>query len=149
MRSQSPLVAAAILATVLSAGCGPIGWVRVTVNHPLDPHDVAFIVPGRTTWAEVTSQLGAPNRLAAAGDGLVADYFNSDGKSFNINPGWPLGFFGPASYAPHSLVLGGQGVGNHTFQVAVDARGIVQYAEFRRGETAAQYRLWPFAGPSQ
>ena len=144
-------MAAAIIATASSiAGCGgPIGWVRVTVNHPLAPHDVAFIVPGRTTWTEVTSRLGAPNRLAAAGDGLVADYLYSDGKSFTINPGWPLGFLGPVSYAPHSLVLGGQGIGTHTFQVAVDVGGTVRYADFRRGEAASQYRLSPFEGPSQ
>jgi hypothetical protein len=150
MRSRWPLVAAAILATVSAvAGCGPIGWVRVTVNHPLDPRDVVFIVPGRTEWTEVTNRLGAPDRLAAAGDGLVADYFYSDSRSFTINPGWPLGFIGPVSYAPHSLTLGSQGIGNRTFQVVVGSRGIVQYADFRRGETGAQYRLWPFASPSQ
>jgi hypothetical protein len=150
MRSRPLLVASVILATVSSvAGCGPIGWVRVTLNHSLDPHEVAFIVPGRTEWTEVTNRLGAPNRLAANGNGLVADYFYSDGRSFTVNPGWPLGFVGPVSYAPHSLTLASQGIGNHTFQVAVDSRGIVQYADFRRGETAAHYRLWPFEGPSQ
>jgi hypothetical protein len=95
----------------------------------------------------VTSRLGPPDRLAAIGGGLVADYFYSDSKSFNVNPGWPLGFLGPVSYAPHSLTLGGQGIAIHTFQVAVDSRGIVQYAAFRRGEAASQYRLWPFDGP--
>ena len=148
-RSRSARVAAAIVATELSvASCGPIGWVRVTVNHPLDAHDVAFIVPGHTTWGDVTNRLGAPDQLAGAGDALVADYFYSDSKSFNVNLGWPLGFIGPVSYAPHSLTLGGQGIGIHTFQVAVDSRGIVEWADFRRGEAASQYRLWPFIGPS-
>ena len=149
MASLSLRVAAAIIAALTAAGCGPIGWIRVTVNHPLDSRDVAFIVPGQTAWSEVTRRLGAPDRLAAAGNGLAADYLYSDGKSFNVNLGWPLGFFGPASYAPHSLVLGAQGITTHTFQVAVDSRGIVQYAAFRGEETAARYRLWPFEGPSQ
>jgi hypothetical protein len=150
MRAQSAQVAAAIVATALSAaGCGPIGWVRVTVNQPLDPREVAFIAPGRTTWTEVANRLGAPNRLAASGAGLVADYLYSDSRSFTVNPGWPLGFFGPVSSAPHSLTLGSQGIGDHTFQVAIDSRGVVQYADFRRGDAAAQYRLLPFEGPGQ
>jgi hypothetical protein len=125
-------------------GCGPIGWIRLSFNRPLDARDVAFIVPGRTTWGEVTSRLGAPNRLGAVHDGVVIDYVYSDSRSFNVNPGWPLGFIGPLSYAPHSLSLGSQGVGVHTFQVAFDARGVVQYADFRRGQAAAEYRLSPF-----
>jgi hypothetical protein len=129
------------------AGCGPIGWIRVTINHPLDAREVAFIVPGRTTWGEVTTRLGAPNRLAAVHDGVVIDYVYSDSKSFSVNLGWALGFIGPLSYAPHSLSLGGQGTGVHTFQVAFDSRGVVQYADFRRGQAAAQYRVWPFKNP--
>jgi hypothetical protein len=130
------------------AGCGPIGWVRVTLNHPLDPNAVAFIVPGKTNWDEVTSRLGAPDRLAAVGDGTVADYLYSDGKSFQVNFGWPLGFVAAASYAPHDLTLGGQGIGVHSYQVAFDERGVVRYADFRREEPASQYRLWPFEIPN-
>jgi hypothetical protein len=137
-----------MFAVVLSiAGCGPIGWTRVTINRPLDADQVAFIVPGRTMWTEVTGRLGAPNQLAAADSGFVADYDYSDSKSFTVNFGWPLGFIGPVSYAPHSLVLGGQGIGIHTFQIAVNSQGVVRYADFRRGEAASQYRVWPFASP--
>jgi hypothetical protein len=146
--SRSLRKAAAIVAIGLSvAGCGPIGWIRVTTNHPLAAREVAFIVPGRTTWAEVTSRLGAPNRITAIEEGLVADYVYSDGRSFRINFGWPLGFVTPVSYAPHDLVLGGQGIGVGTFEVAFGPRGVVRYADFRRGKGASQYRLWPFESP--
>lgn len=131
------------------ASCGgPIGWIRVTTNHPLDTQAVAFIVPGRTTWGDVTSRLGAPNWLAGTGDGFVADYFYSDSRSFNLNLGWPLRFVAAVSVAPHDLALGGQAIGIHTFQVAVDSREVVQYAAFQRGQAASQYRLWPFDSPS-
>jgi hypothetical protein len=131
------------------AGCGPIGWIRVTTNHPLDALAVAFVVSSRTTRADVTSRLGAPNEIAAARDGLVADYVYSDAKSFRINFGWPLGFVTPVSYAPHDLALGGQGIEVGTFEVAFDARGVVRDADFRRGNAASRYRLWPFETPSR
>jgi hypothetical protein len=138
-RSRAPRVTCATLAIGLSvAGCGPIGWVRVTVNHPLDAHEVAFIVPGKTTWDEVTGRLGAPDRLVSRHDGLIADYQYSDSKYFRINPGWLLGFITPVSYAPHDLGLSVEGTKIETFQVAFDSRQVVQYAGFRRGEAASQ-----------
>jgi hypothetical protein len=145
-RSRSLRAATAFLALGLgAAGCGPIGWRRVTLNHPLDAREGAFIVSGKTTWDEVTARLGAPNRLVAVKDGMIADYVYSDGKSFSVDFGWPLGFIGPVPYAPHSFTLGGQGIGKHTFQVAFDAGGVVEYADFRRGQAASEYRVWPFA----
>jgi hypothetical protein len=129
-------------------GCrGPIGWTRVTVNQPLRPQDVAFIVPRQTTWDEVTARLGAPDQLVRTGDGLALNYVSSDGKSFGVNFGWPLGFITPISYVPHDFRLGGQGVGSRTFQVAFDAHDIVVYARFLPGAPASQYRVWPFGGP--
>jgi hypothetical protein len=126
------------------AGCGPIGWTRVTVNRPLSAREVSFIVPGATKWSEVMSRLGAPDELIDTCNGIVADYFYSDSKSFDINFGWPLTFIPAASHAPHSFALGGRGIGTNSFQVTFDARGVVQYAAFSRGQAAAPYRLWPF-----
>jgi hypothetical protein len=148
-KRRYPRVAGALLASVLSlVGCGPIGWTRVTVNRPLHAQDVAFIVPHLTTWDEVTRRLGAPDALLRTGEGLAADYFYSDSKSFSVNFGWPLGFVTPVSYLPHSFVLGGQGMGIPAFQVAFDARGVVTYTGFLPGASASQYRLWPFSSPS-
>lgn len=131
------------------AGCGgPFGWTRATLNRPLHPADVAFIVPRETTWSEVTERLGAPDDLVRTGDGVAADYVSRDSRSFSINFGWPLNFVAPVSYAPHDLVLGGRGVGNRTFEVAFDAHGIVTYAGFVSDAAASQYRLWPFSSPS-
>jgi hypothetical protein len=129
-------------------GCGgPIGWVRVTVNHPLQPQDVAFIVPRHTRWDEVTRRLGAPDQIVRTADGVAMDYRSSDGKSFRVNFGWPLGFVAPVSYAPHDFTLSGQGIGSHTFEVAFDAQDVVVYAAFVPGAPASKYRLWPFSSP--
>jgi hypothetical protein len=68
--------------------------------------------------------------------------------SFSINFGWPLGFFSPTAYLPHDFVLGGEGIGSHTFEVAFDAQGLVAFAGFLPGRLAAQYKLWPFSPPS-
>jgi hypothetical protein len=147
--SRSPRLTGAILAIGLNlAGCGPIGWVRVTINQPLNAQQVAFIVPGKTTWGEVTARLGAPDRLAEAYAGLIADYLYADTRYFRIDPGWPLGFVTPVSYAPHSFALSVEGIGIRTFEVAFDSREVVQYADFRRGEAASEYRFSPFESPS-
>jgi hypothetical protein len=147
--SRWPRLTGTILAIGLNvAGWGPIGWVRVTVNHPLDAREVAFIVPGRTTWDDVTNRFGAPDRLVSGRDGLIADYLYSDTRYFRIDPGWPLGFVGPVSYAPHSFALSVEGIGIQTFQVAFNSREVVKYAGFRRGEATSQYRLTPFESPS-
>lgn len=143
---RRPRAACALIALAL-AGCGPIGWTRVSVNRPLAPAQIAFIVPGTTSWDEVTQRLGAPDGLAATTDGTVIDYRYSDSKSFSVDFGWPLNFVSPISYFPHELVLGGQGIGLRTFEVAFDARGVVAHAGFLRGEGAAEYKVWPFEPP--
>ena len=57
---------AIVAAGLAVAACGPVGWTRVTVNHPLNAGEVKFIVPGETKWDEVISRLGAPGELAGA-----------------------------------------------------------------------------------
>lgn len=148
-RKLSPLLAAAlVLGLGLGlGGCGgPIGWIRVTVNRPLRAQDVAFVVPRETTWDEVMRRLGAPDGLVRSGDGVAADYFSSDSRSFRVNFGWPLRFIAPISYAPHDFALGGQGSGSRSFQVAFDAQGVVTHAAFVSGAAASRYRVWPFSG---
>jgi hypothetical protein len=147
--SRSPRLTGAILAIGLNlAGRGPIGWVRVTINQPMNAQQVGFIVPGKTTWGEITARLGAPDRLASAHDVLTADYLYSDTRYFRIDPGWPLGFVTPVFYAPHSFALSVEGIGIRTFEVAFDSLDVVQYAGFRRGEAASEYSFSPFESPS-
>lgn len=126
------------------ASCTPISWTRVTINHPLRPADVAFVKPGKSTWNDVMSRLGAPNDLVPTASGVVANYYYYDGKHFGIDFGYPLNFVGPLSYAPHSMILRNLGVGTNQFQVAFDTNGIVQYDSFSHAASAAKFKLWPF-----
>jgi hypothetical protein len=61
--------------------------------------------PHPASWDEVTARLGAPDQLVRTGDGLALNYVSSDGKSFGVNFGWPLGFITPISYVPHDFKL--------------------------------------------
>ena len=138
--------AIAALASLCVAGCDPISWTRVTLNHPLKADDVAFIVPGRTKLDEVVARLGAPDELVEAKDGFAANYLYRDAKYFRVNLGWPLGFVSPTAYLPHDFVLERSASGADKFQVAFDERAVVRYAGFFRGAEAAKYKAWPFEG---
>jgi len=106
------------------------GWTRVTINRPLKPQDVAFIAPGKTKWNDVIKRLGAPNQLIMTSSGIVANYYYYDGRHFGTDFGWPLGFLGPVSLAPHSMILRKAGVGVDTFEVGFDSAGTVEYDSF-------------------
>ena len=134
---------AAIAAGLSAAGCDPISWTRLTLNHPLKAEEVGFIVPGSTRLDEVVARLGAPDQLIGTRGGMAANYLYEDAKYFRVNFGWPLGFVSPIAYAPHDLVVANNALSADTFQVAFDARGVVQYAGFFRG-AAARYKAWPF-----
>lgn len=134
-----------MLAVMLSAaGCGPFGWTRLTVNHPLSEQDVAFIRPGETKLEEVTKRLGAPTMLEQTAVGMVASYYYYDGRYFGIDLTYPLNFFGPVSLTPHGVNLRNMGVGMDMFQVAYDARGVVQYDAFAHRSDISRYKAWPF-----
>ncbi|MGD9727102.1 MAG: hypothetical protein AB7V39_12005, partial [Nitrospiraceae bacterium] len=80
----------ACLLCLTLGGCirGPIAWQRMSVNFPINPDDVGFIVKGRTTLAEVAERLGAPDELLDLQSGAVATYHFSDGKYFRVDWGW-------------------------------------------------------------
>jgi len=142
-------VAGLILALCVAlAGCSLISWTRVTLNRPLQADDVAFIRPGQTKWDEVIERLGAPNELKGTSSGTIADYYYYDGKRFDVDFGWPLGFFLPpgASAAPHQMSLGTQGIGADTFQVTFDTSGTVQYDGFSHTTAASRFKGLPFQG---
>ncbi len=138
----SAIVAAGLLTSV--SGCGPVGWTRVTLNRKLTPQNVAFIHPGTTKWRAVIKELGAPSELQGTDGGIVASYFYYDDRNFGVDFGWPLNFFPPASYAPHSMELRNAGVIVDTFQVAFDKRGVVQYDAFSHRTRHFGFRFWPF-----
>jgi hypothetical protein len=137
---------ARLLAALALTGCGPISWTRVTLNRPLQPKDVAFIKPGHTNLNEVIERLGAPNELSATPDGMVANYYYYDSRRFDVDFGWPAGFFLPAgaSAAPHQMEFTNSGIRANTFEVAFDSSGVVEHDGFSHSASVLRLKGSPF-----
>jgi len=134
---------AVCLALTLS-GCGFMSIVRVSVNNPLRPGDVAFITPGETTFAAVVGRLGPPNELKELQDGVVASYYFLDAKYTRLNFGWFGRFVLPPGVPSPDVVMAGGGLGTDMFQVLFDR-------DWKATDTAFAYRTgtpsfspWPF-----
>jgi hypothetical protein len=128
------------------AGCGLLSWTRVTINESLTGADVAFLVPGKTTLAEVVTKLGAPDELIGGEGGAIARYYYRDVKYFRVNYGWPLRFISVVSLLPHDLITAGGGLGTDVLQLGFDRRWIVEYHAFARHTPGTRYKPWPFGG---
>lgn len=81
-------VCAFFLAAMLGLSAPGCNVVRITLNTPITPADVVFIVPGHTTLAEVVAKLGAPDSITDSDTGLVATYRFLDLKYSRVNLGW-------------------------------------------------------------
>lgn len=123
------------------SGCGFISFTRLSVNDPIKSEDVAFIVPGKTTLAEVVAKLGAPDEFTGLENGAVIVYHFRDGKYSRVNFGWPLQFWSPVS---PDLILAGGGFGTDMFQVAFGLDWVARYHAFAKHIQASRYKLWPF-----
>jgi len=135
-------VATGSLFVMLSlAGCGFISTTRVTVNERIDAQDVAFIVPGKTTFKEIVARLGAPADLTNVTPGAVVAYHFRDAKHTKINLGWPAQFFLPVS---PDLVLSGGGLGADVFQVFFDSHWVAQTYAFAHHTGGPSFNPWPF-----
>src|SRR5579875_3590407 len=143
------MTGAILAASLFVSGCGPVGWTRVTLNRKLTPQNVAFIHPGTTKWDTVIKELGAPSELEGTGSGILANYFYYDDRNFSADFGWPLNFFPPASYAPHSMEFRNGAMAVDTFQVAFDKRGVVRYDGFVQRARNFEFRFWPFQSLAQ
>jgi hypothetical protein len=135
-----------LLLTVSLWGC-PLRWQRVSVNDVITPEDIAFIVPGTTSFREVVSKLGAPDELSESHLGPVTHYHFRDLKYFRVNFGYALKWFTPPGL-PDDMVLSGGGMGTEELLVFYDDRWIVRGQTFAHHLNASQYRAWPFGSPS-
>lgn len=114
------------LVSLASGGCN---FVRITLNTPLTPEDVAFIVPGQTTLADVVDRLGSPDSLTDSTAGVVATYRFLDMKYSRVNFGWLLK---PWSPVDPDLIMSRTGFGTDAFQVLYDETGVVTQHSFLR-----------------
>jgi hypothetical protein len=143
-------------------------WQRVSVNETIAPGDVAFIVSGKTTLADIVARLGAPDEITVFDDestsslfsrsikrstprrdatsrqGAVVRYQFLDAKRFRANFTWWTQFVLTAPGVPDDAVLQGLGVGTDEFLVVLDSDWVVQHYAFAKNADSTRFRHWPF-----
>jgi len=161
------LVGGLLVACLAVTGC-PLVWQRVSVNATIAPEDVAFIVSGHTTLADIVARLGAPDEITTFDDesaysifrrsekrnaprpetaslpGAIARYRFVDAKRFRANFAWWMQFVLTPPGVPNDAVLQGVGVGADEFLVIFDSDWIVRHHAFARHADASQFWHWPF-----
>ncbi len=140
LRSYTRLIALLlfVLTSVSFLGCNV---VRITLNTPLTPEDVAFIVPGQTTLPEVVGRLGSPDSINNSSTGMVSIYRFLDMKYARVN----LGYLArPWSPVDPDLIFSRTGFGTDAFQVFYDSNGVVVDHSFLRHLTERSFHPYPF-----
>ncbi len=115
--------------------------VRISLNTTLTPQDVAFIVPGRTTLADVVMKLGAPDTLIESETGILATYRFMDLKYSRVNLGW---LAKPWTPVDPDLIFSRTGLAVDAFQVAFDPGWVVQHHAFQRRLPGHPFYPYPF-----
>jgi len=127
-----------VLISLLFTGCNV---VRVTLNTPLTPNDVAFIVPGQTTLLEVVERLGSPDSINNSNTGIVSMHRFLDMRYSRINFGW---LAKPWSPVDPDLVFSRTGFGTDAFEIFYDSNGVVVQHSFLRHVTERPFHPYPF-----
>jgi hypothetical protein len=120
------------------AGCNV---VRITLNDPLTQDDVAFIVPGETTLADVVAKLGTPDSITDSHAGIVATYRFLDMKYSRINFGWLVK---PWSPVDPDLIVSRTGFGTDAFELLCNSDWVVTHQSFLRHLSGPRFNPYPF-----
>jgi hypothetical protein len=115
--------------------------VRVTLNTPLTQNDVAFIVEGRTTLADVITKLGTPDSITDSDTGVVATYRFLDMKYSRVNFGWVLKLWSPVDV---DLLISRTGFGTDAFELLCDSNWVVTHHSFLRHLSGPRFNPYPF-----
>lgn len=127
-----------MLIGALAPGCSV---VRITLNTPLTPDDVAFIVPGQTTILDVINKLGSPDSISNSSTGIVSIYRFLDMKYARVNFGY---LARPWSPVDPDLIFSRTGFGTDALQVFYDPNGVVLQHSFLRHVTERPFHPYPF-----
>lgn len=131
----------AILFLGASIGLTGCNAARITLNTPLTQEDVAFIIPGQTTSAQIIGKLGAPDALTESVTGVVATYRFLDMTYSRVNFGWLFKYWSPAD---PDLIISRTGFGTDALEVMYDTKGIVTQHTFHRHLDAPRFNPYPF-----
>ncbi|HET9845375.1 MAG TPA: hypothetical protein VFQ02_06465 [Nitrospira sp.] len=137
---HSKIIAVSLLVIIgqLSSGCNVM---RITLNTPITPKDVAFIVPGQTTLPEVVERLGSPDSLNNTSTGIVSIYRFLDMKYARVNLGWVARFWSPVD---PDVIFSRTGLGTDALQVFYDSNGVVVEHSFLRHLKELPFHPYPF-----
>jgi hypothetical protein len=138
MRNRVVFSVAMVIVCISLVGCNV---VRVSLNTTLNPDDVAFIAPGRTTLTDVVTRLGAPDSIGETDMGMVATYRFLDLKYSRVNFGW---LAKPWTPVDPDLIFTRTGLGVDAFQVAFDPDGLVVHSSFQRRLPDPPFYPYPF-----
>jgi hypothetical protein len=128
----------ALIACLSSLGCNV---ARVSLNNPLTPEDVAFIVPGQTTLPEIVAKLGAPDSITNSETGVVATYRFLDLKYSRVNFGW---LAKPWTPVDPDLIFSRTGLGGDAFEIQCDPQWVVLHQSFQRHLSRPPFIPYPF-----
>lgn len=137
LRKLCPILLSVLICTVV-AGCNV---VRITLNDPLTQDEVAFIVPGETTLADVVARLGTPDSITDSQAGIVATYRFLDMKYSRINFGWLLK---PWSPVDPDLIVSRTGFGTDAFELLCNSDWVVTHQSFLRHLSGPRFNPYPF-----
>ncbi len=115
--------------------------VRLTLNTTITQNDVAFIVPGKTTLADVITKLGTPDSITDSNTGVVATYRFLDMRYSRINFGWLLK---PWSPVDTDLIISRTGLGTDAFELLCDSNWVVTHQSFLRHLSGPRFNPYPF-----
>ena len=127
-----------VMISMIVQGCN---FIRITLNTPLTPEDVTFIIPGQTTLADVLARLGSPDSVTESTTGIVTTYRFLDMKYSRVNFGW---LARPWSPVDPDLIFSRTGFGTDALQVLYDSNGIVTQHSFLRHVTDLPFHAYPF-----
>lgn len=137
LRKLCPILLSVLVCTV-TVGCNV---VRITLNNPLTQDDVAFIVPGETTLADVVAKLGTPDSITDSHAGIVATYRFLDMKYSRINFGWLLK---PWSPVDPDLIISRTGLGTDAFELLCNSDWVITHQNFLRHLSGPRFNPYPF-----
>ncbi|HSA61206.1 MAG TPA: hypothetical protein VLE03_03125 [Nitrospiraceae bacterium] len=130
-----------LLTTVIGIVVGGCNVTRVTLNTPLTPDDVAFIIPGQTTLSDVVTRLGTPDSITDTRTGAIATYRFLDLKYSRINFGW---FLRPWTPVDPDLIISRTGLGTDAFELLCDSDWVVTHQSFLRHLAGPRFNPYPF-----
>jgi hypothetical protein len=136
--SKRCFIVLVVMISMIVQGCN---FIRITLNTPLTPEDVTFIIPGQTTLADVLARLGSPDSVTDSTTGIVTTYRFLDMKYSRVNFGW---LARPWTPVDPDLIFSRTGFGTDALQVLYDSNGIVTQHSFLRHVTDLPFHAYPF-----